>query len=159
MVKVRLQTCWYLLFSLPSSWNLALVVAFVENLESTDWHLSSHSIGRTHPHRLGTVLANTTDTDIDIGSYSYSRYCMVKCHVTSSCNQLNPENPMNILLMLSLWYFMHCVMAALHVCVCMSLRKRERKSKWETEEERKDVMCLCVGEGWSYTWWAKPNSG
>lgn len=60
IVNARLQT-----FSrLPRSWNLALVVAFVENLESTDWHLSSRSIGRTHPHRPGTVLANTTDTDI-----------------------------------------------------------------------------------------------
>lgn len=38
------------------------MVAFVENLESTDWHLSSHSIGRTHPHRPGKVLAKTSYT-------------------------------------------------------------------------------------------------
>lgn len=49
------------------------MVAFVENLESTDWHLSSHSIGRTHPHRLGTVLANITDAERKSSTYcSYS---------------------------------------------------------------------------------------
>lgn len=50
------------------------MIAFVENLENTNWHLSSHSIGRTHPHRLGTVLENTTDTEI--WSHTLTRYCM-----------------------------------------------------------------------------------
>lgn len=34
-----------------------------------------------------------------------------------------------------------------------------RKDKSEMVEERKDVLSLCVGEGWSYAKWAKPNPG
>lgn len=126
LVKVRLQTCWYLLFShLPSSWNLAQVVAFVENLESINWHLSFHSTGRTHPHRLGTVLANTTDTDI--GSYCIN--CMI------SYSWLGGAKPMNIILTLSV-----CVVAGLYVC---RDKKRQMISAGRGKEKRCDMR-----------WWA-----
>lgn len=51
------------------------------------------------------------------------------------------------------------VVYVLYVCTCMSTYKKGQKNKSETEEEWEDVMCLCVGEGWSYAWWAKPNPG
>lgn len=146
MIKTRLQT-----FSrLPSSWNLALVVAFVENLESTDWHLSSHSIGRTHPHRPGTVLANTTHRDIERGSYTdCRRYCMVKwLHTQGRRKHLNRENPISFLITLFQWYLSSlcthfCSYIGLYnncVTTCMSMGKggrRIRENRW--------VVLACLG--------------
>lgn len=147
MIKARLQT-----FSrLPSSWSLALAVAFVENLESTDWHLSSHSIGRTHPHRPGTVLANTTHTDIERGSYTNCRYGMVKwlhTHTQGECKHLNRENSISFLLTLFQWYLSSlcthfCTCIGLYnncVTTCMSMCKRGHRVR----ENRCDVL-VCLG--------------